>query len=139
MARLPTAGAVQKGEVSMVSAWQAIADFGIPANPLVRDPRLLWMMSALVAIILCGAVVLVWLDRWRRRPGSERLSAQDQLAAFRELYEEGQLSQEEFERIRATLTPQLRRELDLPPQPPESGLEQKATEPKGAKSGHPPG
>jgi hypothetical protein len=126
---------MQKGEVSMVNAWQAIADARIPVNPLLRDPWLLWVTLALIAFILISAVVLVWLDRWRKRTGSERLSAQEQLASFRELYAQGQLSKEEFERIRATLAPQLRRELDLPAEPSRPVRDQKATAPKGAEPG----
>jgi hypothetical protein len=84
-------------------------------------------------MILASAVVLVWLDRWRKRSGSDRLSAQEQLANFRELYDQGQLSKEEFERIRATLAPQLRRELDLPAEPSRPVPDQKGTGPKGAE------
>ena len=117
----------------MVSAWQAMADAGIPANPLLQDPWLLWVTLALVVIILVSALVLVWLDRWRKRSGSDRLSAQEQLANFRALYEQGQLSKEEFERIRATLAPQLRRELDLPAEPSRPMRDQEGTAPKGAE------
>jgi hypothetical protein len=126
---------VQKAEAAMVNTWQIIADAGMPANPLLWDPRLLWLTLGLLAIVLGSALFLVWLDRWRRRSGSDRLSAQDQLSNFRELYEQGQLSQEEFERIRDTLTPELRRELDLPVKPSEALRGPKATAPKSIKPG----
>ena len=112
-------------------ARQAMAQLPRP----VWDPRLFWLTLALVAVILVGALVIYWLDRWRKRSDAERLSANDQLAQFRELYDQGQLSQEEFERIRASLAPQLRQEWDAPaagrdpaaepkPQPPTQQTEE---------------
>src|SRR5438067_6025206 len=94
-------------------AGQAIAQARDPRPPL-WDPRLLWLALALIAILLVGALIIAWVDRWRKRTGSERLTANEQLANFRRLYEEGQLSQEEFERVRLLLSEQLRRELAVP-------------------------
>jgi len=82
----------------MDAAWLALAE---AARPPLWDPRLLWLTLALVAVILLGVLILVWVDRWRKRSDTERLSANDQLANFRELYEQGQLSAEEFEQVRA--------------------------------------
>ena len=111
----------------MNAAWQAIAD---APDPPLWDPRLLWLSLALAAAILIGVLCIAWIDRWRKRSGCERLSANDQLANFRELYEQGELSHEEFERIRATLSPQLRQELDVPASSPGTGPEKgKATKP----------
>jgi hypothetical protein len=78
------------------------------------DPRFLVAALALVGIILLGALIIAWLDRWRKRSGPQPFNANDQLAHFRELYEQGELSQEEFERIRVRLTAQLRQEWDVP-------------------------
>jgi hypothetical protein len=65
---------------------------------------------------LLGALVLAWFDRLRKRGDQSVLTPGDQLAAFRLSYERGELSQEEYERIRARLGPKLRQQLDLPPQ-----------------------
>ncbi len=121
----------------MGAAWQAIANAG-RARPPLWDPRLLWLSLALAAVILIGALIIAWIDRWRRRSGSERLSANEQLANFRRWYEKGQLSQEEFERIRALLSEQLRRELDVPAGSPATAPEQKPETPKPAEPGSPP-
>src|SRR5262249_52427059 len=79
--------------------------------------QLLWGTLALVVIILVGALVIVWLKGWRKQSRAGPLSTNEQLAQFRELYEQGELSQKEFERIRATLAQQLRVELDVPGEP----------------------
>ena len=106
----------------MTAAWQASA---VAARPPLWDPRLFWLTLVFVAAILLGVLIIHWIDRWRKRSGSERLSANDQLASFRELYDQGQLSQEEFERIRALLFRQLRQEWDVPATAPGTTPEQK--------------
>jgi hypothetical protein len=64
--------------------------------------------------LLVGAFIVAVANRWRRR-GDERPSASDQLAQFRSLYDQGHMSKEEFDRIRARLGGQLREEMALPP------------------------
>jgi hypothetical protein len=112
-------------------AWLVVAQAAPPARPSWHDPRLVWASVALAALILVGVGVILWLDRWRKGSAPKALSADEQLAQFRELYERGDLSQQEFERIRARLLPQLRDEWDVPakpappgepPPPPDTGI-----------------
>jgi hypothetical protein len=88
-------------------------------GPSLLDPRLLWATISLVAILLLGALVLALFDRLRKRADQSVLTPGDQLAEFRLSYERGELSQQEYERIRAKLGPKLRQQLNLPPQGPE--------------------
>jgi len=62
--------------------------------------------------------VIVWLDRWRKRSDANPMVANEDLAYFRELYDRGELSAEEFERVRIRLSRQLREELDVPAKAP---------------------
>jgi len=91
-----------------------------------------------VGALLIGALVITVVNRWRKKAaGSESLSAVDQLAHFRTLFEQGELSEEEFNQLRAVLGGKIRRkrgeakhpELQPPeppppkePEPPETGL-----------------
>jgi hypothetical protein len=68
----------------------------------------------LVAALLVGAIIIAWAGRWRRAPRSVAATASDQLAKFRSLYDKGQMTREEFERIRARLGEQIRSEADVP-------------------------
>src|SRR5437762_11688400 len=86
-------------------------------GPSLLDPQLLWATCALVATLLLGALVLAWFDRLRKRSDPSVLTPGEQLAAFRLSYERGELSQQEYERIRDRLAPRLRQQLDLPPTP----------------------
>ena len=78
-------------------------------------PPMLTAGLYLAGALLLGAVVLALLNRWRRRSAEDRLGPAEQLAQFRSLYEQGLLSQEEFERLRSLLGGEIRRELGVAP------------------------
>lgn len=70
-----------------------------------------WLASAgLVAVLMLGAVLIAWISRWHRRLERETVTAHDQLTTFRLLYERGELSEDEYQRIRQQLLPRLREE-----------------------------
>jgi hypothetical protein len=72
------------------------------------DGRLLLPGLYLVGALLIGAAVIAMVNRWRRVPRSETVTASEQLTEFRTLYENGQMSREEFERVRTLLSTQIR-------------------------------
>jgi hypothetical protein len=84
-------------------------------------PQAIWATLALAGALFAGALAIAIFDRWRKRPGRDRLSAGDQLTQFRTLYEEGELSSEEFDQIQGLLKERMVQELNLaapPDQPP---------------------
>jgi hypothetical protein len=85
--------------------------------------------------LLAAAGVLALLNRWRRRSAEDRLGPAEQLAQFRSLYEQGLLSQDEFERLRSLLGGQIRRELGVPSAANRAGPTAPQT---GVTSTHPP-
>ncbi len=119
----------------MFAAWLALANAGLRGRPRILDARFLWATLAFLAAVAVGYLVIVWVDRWRKRPVQYQLSAEDELAQYQALYERGELSQGEFERLRTLLTQRRRQELDRvagsppavaepgtqPPQPTEGG------------------
>ena len=90
---------------------------GAAALLLALDRSILLPGLLLVGALLLGAILIALVGRWRKRSGPETLDASAQLAGFRSLYEQGALSQEEFDRLRALLGGQLRHEFDVPPRP----------------------
>ena len=92
-----------------------------------------WATLGLVGALLVGAAILAMFERWRKKSPTEGLTAGDQLSHFRELYSKGQISKEEFERIRARLAGQLRKEMNLE-SPAEASAAAPATPAEGASA-----
>jgi hypothetical protein len=104
---------------------------------LTPQAKLLWASLLFMAALLAGALVLFLVERWRRTSSAEPDSTNDQLTSFRSLYERGELSREEYERIRNKLGSRLRKEMNVPkppeaspdptppspPEPPEEGIQ----------------
>ena len=90
----------------------------------------------LAGALFLGAALIAIVARWRKRQENKTVSTHDQLASFRVLYERGEMSAEEFERVRRKLLGQLKvtvaapetvptpAELDVPPKtkPPENDV-----------------
>lgn len=93
------------------------------------DPRLLWAALALVVAVLVGALVISLIDRWRKQPQAGKLTPNDELAQYRQLYEEGELSQEEYDQLRALLNQRLRQQLDLDQGPAGAGQQAAVSQP----------
>jgi hypothetical protein len=112
----------------MVAPWHVLGDVKAEAQQLGRQ-TLVWTCVVLAAAIFVAVIVLAWARRWSKQPGDEPESAGDQLAQFRTLYERGELSPEEFDRLRGVLTERLRGEApggtvatpDPPQAPPADG------------------
>jgi hypothetical protein len=97
------------------------------AGPPKKDwLETLWLGLGLVGLLLVGALVIRWADRWRKREAEPPETSDDQMTHFRQLYEKGEMSAEEFEKVRGLLGRRLREDLEVPPperpqNPPESG------------------
>ncbi len=73
---------------------------------------------ALTIVLAIGAMAIALAKRWRQRDASVSMSPSEQLAEYRSLYDEGVMSKEEFERLRALLGGKLR-EAPVAAPPPE--------------------
>jgi hypothetical protein len=102
------------------------------------NPQITWYGLALAGILLLGAIVIWLVDRWRKKaPQQELYNAGDQLTHFRKLYEKGELSAEEFARVRSLLTERMMRELE-PPVPEAEPAIPEFPPPSPPKTGGPP-
>jgi len=84
--------------------------------PNAAVAQFITLALAFLVIFGLGISVLVILKRWRNQPAPRPPSASEQLAEFESLLARGEISPQEYERIRTSLTKQLRRELDVPDQ-----------------------
>ncbi|MFT3880995.1 MAG: hypothetical protein QM703_15195 [Gemmatales bacterium] len=77
------------------------------APPLgsILQPALL-----LIGILVVGAILIAWLKKSRdRSKGAVALSAHDQLSAFRDSVDEGDMTDEEFKKVKALLAEKIRK------------------------------
>jgi hypothetical protein len=80
----------------------------------LMDPRVLIATGLLSGTLFAGAMIIALVNRWRKRQENQTLTTHDNLAAFRVLYERGELSAEEFERIKKQLLGRLKQDLAAP-------------------------
>jgi hypothetical protein len=97
----------------------------------------------LAGSLLVAAALIALVRRWRKSDAPEELTPSQQLAQYRSLYEQGAISQDEFHRLRALLSGQMRDVLGVPapPAPPETKIQaasQDATPPGSMPSGDGP-
>jgi hypothetical protein len=69
------------------------------AVTLTKEERLLLWVSVLVGVLLVGAWIIARVDRWRKRQMEDADDSPDQMMSFRALYERGELSKEEYDRV----------------------------------------
>src|SRR5262249_49726697 len=119
VSNVPRSGAVDR-RATMITAWLILAQAPVPAPRWVLDENVIWTLVAFVAVIAVGALAINLANRLRKRQGQDENTG-DQMGTFRELYQRGELSQEEYDRIKERLHSRLRQELNLPaPNKPET-------------------
>jgi|GraSoiStandDraft_32_1057276.scaffolds.fasta_scaffold230689_1 hypothetical protein len=101
----------------MVASWQLLAEAEQKVGLRAWRDQLLWAGPAMAVALLLLALVVAWLQRWRKQVDAVQPTPDDELTHFRVLYERGEISREEFDRIEARLQQRLRQMLDMP-QPP---------------------
>ncbi|MCE9531260.1 MAG: hypothetical protein K8T89_09085 [Planctomycetes bacterium] len=81
---------------------------------LLEHADFIWVVAALVATLFVGAFVFTWIERWRKRQLSDT-PADDlrQLTTFRQMFENGELSKEEYDRIKSKEAQRLKNKLDI--------------------------
>jgi hypothetical protein len=67
----------------------------------------------LIAVLLVGAAVIVLIRRWRGQDDAASLSPTDLLAEYRSLYEQGVMSKEEYDSLRAMLEGKTRADMKV--------------------------
>lgn len=106
----------------------------VPSPVLAIDLGKFAPLLYLAGALLLGAFAVVLAARWRKNSTALNLSASDELARYRLLYEQGAISKEEFEKLRGLLGGELRKSLGASPAPkpdvpPSESIQPKPDEP----------
>lgn len=90
-------------------------DAGRAANPFLSTEFLV-TVGLLLAALLIGAVVFALVDRWRKRQtdGGGRESTES-LTSYRAMFEAGELTREEYEKIRNKVAAKMKQEVGILP------------------------
>ena len=70
----------------------------VPLLGLTKEERLILWTGVLLGVLVIGAVFIARLDRWRKRQ-LEGADDPDPVMSFRELYERGELTKAEYDRV----------------------------------------
>lgn len=81
------------------------------------ETALLVPALALAGALLLGAALVALFRRWQNDPVTPNSAPSDELARYRSLYERGEISEEEFKRLRGVLGGEIRRAVNLPGKP----------------------
>ena len=90
-------------------------------RPLLENTEFLVACGLMVVVLFGGAAVLSYFDRRRKRDAAAKLESVGLLEHYRELFENGELTESEYTRIRERVAGRMKQEVGLPsvvPKPP---------------------
>lgn len=121
-----------------VEANQPAIPFQPPPGALIPIPEkekpkkfeigsIVWPSLLLIGMLALGALILAWLKKNKERQlAGISLSAHDQLSAFRDSMEQGDMTDDEFKKVKALLSEKIKRQQSIAPSaqaplPPSTG------------------
>jgi hypothetical protein len=66
---------------------------------MTKEERLLLWVGVLAGVLILGGMIIARIDRWRKRQMEHEDDAPEHLGSFRAMYERGELSKEEYDRV----------------------------------------
>ena len=98
------------------------AQAGRPAGSPLDRPEIIWGSAGLAGALLIGAIVVYFVDRWRKRATTEDTrQAGEELTGFRAMYERGEITEEEYNRLRVKVADRVKKAPAAGPAAPAGG------------------
>ena len=84
-----------------------------------RQPEVIWGTAGLALALLGGALVIWLVDRWRKQATTTTTNTAEELTDFRGMYERGEITEEEYVRLRNRVSGRMKEALTTasPPSP----------------------
>lgn len=79
------------------------------------------VVGLLVGVLLAGAVVVYFVDRWRKRTVNTTEQAGDELTNFRAMYERGEITESEYAKLRQRVAQRVNPPAPVAPPAPAPG------------------
>ena len=90
-----------------------------PPRPLLENTDFLIACGLLAVVLFGSAAVLSYFDRRRKRAEAAFQDSTSQLESYRELYENGEITEREYLRVRDRVAGKMKKEVGLPDAPPK--------------------
>jgi len=88
-------------------------------RPLLENSEFLVACGLMALVLFGGAIVLSYFDRRRKRAEAAFQNSTAQLEAYRELYENGEILESEYLKVRDRVAGRMKSEVGLPAAPPK--------------------
>ena len=73
---------------------------GSGSNDPLHKPEIIWGTAGIAVALLAGALLVYVADKWRKKTARQVSDSSQELTEFRRMYESGQITQEEYARLR---------------------------------------
>ena len=94
-----------------------------------RQPEVIWGTAGLALALLGGALVIWLVDRWRKKATATTTNTAEELTDFRGMYERGEITEEEYVRLRNKVSGRMKEALS--PASPASPMSHTGPAPNG--------
>lgn len=98
------------------------AQMGGRGDDPLRKPEVIWGTAGLALALLAGALLVYLTDRWRKRNAAPAIDATGELTEFRRMYERGEITEEEYTRLRDRVAQRVKALPSLPVQSDQQAL-----------------
>ena len=96
-----------------------------------REPEVIWGTAGIAVALLAGALVIWLVDKWRKKAAAPQ-DATEELTGFRGMLQRGEITEEEYARLRNKVAARVREAAAKP----GDGVATGATGTAGAAGGH---
>lgn len=101
-----------------MSSLSLLAEGGRPSGSPFSQPDLIFGTMMLAGALLVGAGVVYAMDKWRKRSAQPSTNeAGGDLSGFRAMYERGEITEEEYTRLRQKIAARVKAPPVTPPTP----------------------
>jgi hypothetical protein len=81
-----------------------------------RQPEVIWGTAGLAVALLVGALVIWLVDRWRKK-ATQTTNSAEELTEFRAMYERGEITEEEYVKLRTRVSGRIKQPPPAPAAP----------------------
>lgn len=82
-----------------------------------RQPEIIWGTIGLAIALFAGAFLVWMVDRWRKRAVARTTDSTSELTRYREMYEQGEITEAEYVKLRNKVADRVKPAAPLPPDP----------------------